>query len=63
MEIGTRVFGRIMQENRAAAVETIADTMEETARFGFKTRPATIDCASRRLDAQKAGKPWDVRRV
>ena len=58
MEIKTRVFQRILTERmadaaarvRRAAVKAIADTMEETARFGCFGRDYVEGCAEHRLE-------------
>ena len=49
MEIGTAVFRRIIMETKhrftEAAVTAVADTMEETVRFGCFRRPYIEGCA------------------
>lgn len=56
MEIDTRVFRRIVSEARdkvrSVAIVMIADTMEETVRFGTFSRPYVEDCAIRRMDGK-----------
>jgi hypothetical protein len=55
MTIDTAVFRRIVQEaktaGRNAAVRAVADTMQETARFGTFARQYVEKCAQDRLDA------------
>lgn len=53
MQIDTRVFERIVQETKEtikrAAIKSIADTMEETVRFGVFERVYIERCAYDRL--------------
>ncbi len=55
MTIDTKVFVRIVQEAkdtiRSAAIKSIADTMEETVRFGGFARQYVEQCAQSRLEA------------
>jgi hypothetical protein len=66
IQMETRVFQRIIQEReeavRRSAVEAIADTMEETNRFGWANRTYITKCARGRLEAHEDGQPWDVRK-
>ena len=59
MQINTRVFERIVQEAKntikRAAIKSIADTMEETVRFGCFKRPYVERCAEDRLVANMTG--------
>ena len=53
MQIGTQVFRRVVQDREAAlreaAVKAIADTMQETTRFGCFDRAYIEQCARQRL--------------
>ncbi|MBE7466923.1 MAG: hypothetical protein HS116_25920 [Planctomycetes bacterium] len=53
MQIGTQVFRRVVQEReeliRLAAIKAIADTMQETTRFGCFDRAYIEQCAAKRL--------------
>lgn len=61
MTIDTRVFIRIVKEIktkvRQAAIKSIADTMEETARFGCFARQYVERCAEDRLERNYAQQP------
>ncbi len=65
--MGTAVFKRIVMERvravRDAAIVAIADTMEETTRFGCGSREYVEDCATRRLKAEVEGQPWTVNKM
>lgn len=50
MTIGTTIFRRIMEEHRQAGVQAVADTMEETVRFGNFNRQYIEGCAEDRYD-------------
>jgi hypothetical protein len=66
VQMETRIFRRVVEEQkekvRRAAVRAIADTMQETYRFGFAGRDFAIDRAKGRLRAAESGKPWSIRR-
>lgn len=53
MQIDTRIFRRIVlekqEEIKRAAIKAIADTMEETVRFGTFRRDYVEGCAEDRL--------------
>jgi hypothetical protein len=63
MTLGTAVFRRIVEEAkekganlvRGPAIRAIADTMEETQRFGSHAREYLEECARMRLDACAKG--------
>ena len=61
MEIDTRVFNRIMKENRDDAIGTIADSMQEGVRFGWGSREDIEVFAENRLDAKATNEPWEVK--
>jgi hypothetical protein len=57
MTLDTSVFRRIVEEAKAgtailrkAAVKAVADTMEETSRFGSYSRPYIEACAKDRIE-------------
>lgn len=50
MVLDTQVFRRILQEHREAAVNAIAQTMDETVRFGAFNPDYRKDCASDRFE-------------
>ncbi|MCZ7647262.1 MAG: hypothetical protein M5U26_18735 [Planctomycetota bacterium] len=54
MQIGTQVFRKVVQDReaslRAAAIKAIADTMQETTRFGCFERAYIEQCARQRLN-------------
>ncbi len=52
MTIDTRVFRRIVQEHREAGIQSVADTMQETVRFGTFSRPYVEGCAKDRYEAK-----------
>ena len=64
MEMDTRVFVRIIKEAKEKVLDTaktvLADTMEETVRFGNFSRQYIEDCANRRLGDAMCGKRWKV---
>lgn len=45
MTMGTAVFTRIVTDHRVAAIQAIADTMQETVRFGVFSRSYVERCA------------------
>jgi len=50
MTIDTGIFRRIIEEHREAGIQAVADTMEETVRFGLFKRPYVESCARDRYD-------------
>lgn len=67
VQMETRIFRRVVEEQkeqvRKAAVGVIADTMQETYRFGFRDRAFAVDRARDRLRAAESGEPWSPRMV
>lgn len=47
MQIGTKVFKRVVAEQKAAAIVGIADIMAQTYRFGGFDRKYLLKCAKR----------------
>jgi hypothetical protein len=66
VELDTRVFIRIVEETKEKVLDTakavLADTMEETVRFGNFSREYIEDCANRRLGDAMYGKRWKARK-
>ena len=64
--MGTKIFKRAVRAHeikiRDAAIQAIADTMEETHRFGSFDRKHLENCAARRLKAQFENRPWKVKK-
>ena len=62
MEMDTRVFLRIIKEAKEKVLDTarevLADTMEETVRFGDFSREYIENCANRRISDAIKGKRW-----
>lgn len=62
VQMETRVFRRVVEEQkekvRQTAVGVIADTMQETYRFGFGDRNYAVDRARARLRAAESGDFW-----